>query len=149
MVQPLNFPSYSFRLKSKENKKFIYDIIRKKFVSLQPEEWVRQHCIHYLMKEQNIPSSLINVERTLILNGLKKRYDIVVYYPDGSIFMIIECKSQKIAITQKTFNQIAQYNLVLDASYLMITNGEKHYFAKLDFKKKNYLFLKEFPKFSL
>ena len=63
--------------------------------------------------------------------------------------MIVECKSQKIAITQKTFNQIAQYNLVLDASYLMITNGEKHYFAKLDFKKKNYLFLKEFPKFSL
>jgi hypothetical protein len=87
-VQALNFPKFEYRLKSKENKLSIFDVVRKKFVSLQPEEWVRQHCIHYLINEKKIPISLINVEKELRLKGFKKRYDIVAYNTDGSIYLM-------------------------------------------------------------
>ncbi|MBT8267052.1 MAG: type I restriction enzyme HsdR N-terminal domain-containing protein [Bacteroidia bacterium] len=146
-MQKLNFPSYTFRLKNSENNTLIFDEIRKKFVVLQPEEWVRQHCIKFLIEEKNYPTSLINVEKTLILNGLRKRYDIVIFNPDGSIFLIVECKSYKIKITQDTFDQIARYNMALNAKYLMITNGLEHFSCFIDFKKKSYAFLKEIPKF--
>jgi hypothetical protein len=146
-MQKLNFPSYEFRLKNSENKTLIYDEIRKKFVVLQPEEWVRQHCIKYLITEKKYSKSLINVEKTIIVNNLKKRYDIVIYNSDGSIHLIVECKSFKISITQKTFDQIARYNLALNATYLMVTNGMDHYFAQLIVDKKHYNFLRDFPKF--
>jgi len=94
-VQDLNFPSYTFRLKNSENNIHIFDVIRKKFVLLQPEEWVRQHCIHFLTNEKKYPISLINVEKVVHINGLNKRYDVVVYNPDGSIHLIIECKALK------------------------------------------------------
>jgi hypothetical protein len=119
----LNFPAYEFRFKNSENKVQIFDVIRKKFVVLQPEEWVRQHLVHYLISEKKYPSSLINVEKQLTVNGLKKRYDIVVFNSDGSIEILVECKAPKIAINQITFNQIAQYNMNLNANYLMVSNG--------------------------
>jgi hypothetical protein len=90
-VQNLNFSTYNFRFKNSENKVSIFDTIRKKFVVLQPEEWVRQHCIQFLIKEKGYPESLINIEKELIINALKKRYDIVVFNPDGSIHLIVEC----------------------------------------------------------
>ena len=121
-MQQLNFPNFSFRFKNSENKISIFDVIRKRFVILQPEEWVRQHCVHYLIENKGYPKSLINIEKELIVNTLRKRYDIVVFNPDGSIHLIVECKSPSITINQNTFDQIAQYNLVLNASYLMITN---------------------------
>lgn len=147
-MQKLNFPTYSFRLKNRENKRLIFDDIRKKFVVLQPEEWVRQHCVKYLMKSKNYPKSLINVEKELQVNGLKKRYDIVVFNPDGSINIIVECKSAKISINQDTFDQIAQYNLVLNATYLMVTNGINHYYCSMDFKTERYHFLKDIPDYN-
>jgi len=98
VVQDLNFPKFDYRFKSTENKVSIFDIIRKKFVILQPEEWVRQHCVHYLITQRNYPKSLINVEKELTINGLKKRYDIVVFNPDGSIFLMVECKAPKILL---------------------------------------------------
>jgi len=146
-VQKLNFPTYSFRFKNSENKISIFDEIRKKFVILQPEEWVRQHCVHYLMTEKKYPKSLINVEKELIINDLKKRYDIVVFNPDGSIHLIVECKSAKININQDTFDQIARYNLTLQSSYLMVTNGISHYYCQMDFKKEAYSFLKDIPNY--
>jgi hypothetical protein len=142
-VQKLNFPSYTFRFKNSENKHSIFDEIRKKFIVLTPEEWVRQHCVKFLIFEKGYPKSLINVEKELVLNGRKKRYDIVVYKPNGSIKVLIECKAPKIKITQKTFDQIAQYNLLLDADILMVTNGLNHYYCKMDYEKKCYNFLKE------
>lgn len=148
-MQDLNFSKFSFRFKNKENKPFIFDAIRKKFVSLQPEEWVRQHCIQHLILEKKYPKSLINVEKELMVNGLKKRYDIVIYNPNGSIHVIIECKSPKIKITQATFDQIARYNLTLNASYLMITNGINHYYCKMDLKAERYEFLTEIPNYKL
>lgn len=147
-MQRLNFPTYSFRFKNSENKLSIFDVIRKKFVILQPEEWVRQHCVHYLIKDKHFPKSLINVEKELKVNGLKKRYDIVVFNPDGSIFLVVECKAPQIAITQETFDQIARYNLTLKASFLMVTNGLNHYYCQMDLENERYHFLKDIPNLS-
>jgi hypothetical protein len=144
-VQKLNFPTYSFRFKNSENKVSIFDSIRKKFVILQPEEWVRQHCVSYLIEEKGYPKTLINVEKELIINTLRKRYDIVIYNPDGSIYLIVECKSPKIKINQDVFDQIARYNLVLNAKYLMVTNGLNHYYCQMDFENEQYHFLKDIP----
>ena len=104
-MQDLNFPTYTFRLKNSENNTHIFDVIRKKFVVLQPEEWVRQHCVNFLIKEKKYPISLINVEKVVRINGLNKRYDIVVYNSNGSIHLIIECKAPKIKISQKSHNK--------------------------------------------
>ena len=144
-MQQLNFPKFSFRFKNNENKISIFDVIRKRFVILQPEEWVRQHCIHYLIEFKKYPKSLINIEKELIINTLRKRYDIVVFNPDGSIHLIVECKSPTINIDQNTFDQIAQYNSALNATYLMITNGLNHYYCLMDFKDEKYQFLKDIP----
>ncbi|MCK7590718.1 type I restriction enzyme HsdR N-terminal domain-containing protein [Subsaxibacter sp. CAU 1640] len=147
-MQPLNFPKFQFRFKNSENKISIFDEIRKKFVVLQPEEWVRQHTVHYLMTVKNYPKTLINVEKELTINGLKKRYDVVVFNTDGSIHLIVECKAPQITIDQTTFDQVARYNLSLNASYLMITNGLHHYFCLMDFENERYQFLKDIPVYS-
>ncbi|MEX0314277.1 MAG: type I restriction enzyme HsdR N-terminal domain-containing protein [Allomuricauda sp.] len=147
-MQPLNFPKYSFRIKNSENSLHIFDMVRKKFVLLQPEEWVRQHVLHFLINTKNYPQSLINVEKQLIVNNLKKRYDIVVFKPDGNIDLLVECKAPEIKIDQSTFDQIAQYNYTLKSNYLMVSNGIEHYYCKMDFKREKYMFLKEIPDFS-
>ena len=147
-MQKLNFPTYSFRFKNSENKRLIFDGIRKKFVVLQPEEWVRQHCVEYLIQVKNYPKSWINVEKELKINNLKKRYDIVVFNPDGSIHLVVECKAPTIPISQDTFDQIARYNLKLKATYLMVTNGINHYYCQMDFENERYAFLKDIPDYS-
>ena len=144
----LNFPKYSFRLKNSENKVAVFDVLRKKFVLLTPEEWVRQHVVHFLLKEKNIPQSLLNVEKQLKVHQMIKRYDVVVFKPDGSIWMIVECKAASVPVTQNTFDQIARYNLALKADYLMVTNGLEHYFCQLDYEKEKYHFLKDIPAWS-
>ncbi len=144
----LNFPQYSFRLKNSENKVAVFDVLRKKFVLLTPEEWVRQHVVHFLLKEKNIPQSLLNVEKQLKVHQMIKRYDVVVFKPDGSIWMIVECKAASVPVTQNTFDQIARYNLALKADYLMVTNGLEHYFCQLDYEKEKYHFLKDIPAWS-
>jgi len=146
-VQKLNFPTYTFRFKNSENKRLIFDQIRKKFVVFQPEEWVRQNCVEFLIKEKKYPVSLINVEKELKLNNLKKRYDIVVFNSDGTIHLIVECKSPKIHINQSTFDQIARYNLALKANFLMVTNGINHYYCQMDFDEERYHFLKDIPEY--
>lgn len=147
-MQDLNFPKFEYRLKSTENKVSIFDVIRKKFIILQPEEWVRQHCVHFLINEKKFPKSLINVEKELTINGLKKRYDIVVFNPDGRIHLMVECKSYNITIDQSTFDQIARYNLQLDATYLMVTNGINHYYCEMDMQAERYVFLKDIPDYT-
>ena len=148
-MQKLNFPKCIFRFKNSENKRLIFDEIRKKFVVLQPEEWVRQHCVQYLINEKHYPKSLINVEKELKINDLKKRYDIVVFNSDGSIHLIVECKAPTITIKQNTFDQIARYNLALNAAYLMVTNGLNHYYCTMDFEEERYQFLKDIPEYKL
>ncbi len=147
-MQKLNFPSYSFRLKSTENSRSIFSILRKKFLVLTPEEWVRQHCVHYLIKEKNYSQRLLAEEGKVMVNNLSQRFDIVGFYRDGSTQLIVECKAPEVKITQDTFDQIARYNMTLDATYLMVSNGLNHYFCQLDKVNKSYIFLKDLPLFS-
>lgn len=148
IMEKLNFPEFDFSFKSKENKTFIFDPIRKKWLVLNPEEWVRQHCIQFLLKTKNVPLGFIQVEKKLNVNNTEKRYDLVVFKPDHSIDLLVECKSPKVKITQKTFDQIARYNLVLKSDYLMLTNGLNHFFCKMDFEKRKYLFLPDLPNYN-
>ncbi|MDF4223090.1 type I restriction enzyme HsdR N-terminal domain-containing protein [Maribacter sp. M208] len=147
-MQPLNFPNYTFRVKNSENRTLIFDVIRKKFLVLTPEEWVRQHVVQYLVQEKKYPLSHINVEKQITLNGLKKRYDVVVFKPNGQLHILVECKAPEVSISQMTFDQIAQYNFKLNASYLMVTNGLSHYYCQTDLIAEKYEFMKEIPDFS-
>ncbi len=144
-MQPLNFDRYTFRFKNSENKTAIFDEVRKKFVVLNPEEWVRQHVVRYLIQEKNYPKSLINVEKLLKVNGMVRRYDCVVFNSDGSIFILVECKAPNVAISQNTFDQIARYNMVLQSEYLMVTNGQSHYYCRMDYNDQKYVFLDDLP----
>ena len=144
-MKKLNFPVYSFRFKNSENKVAIFDEIRKKFILLTPEEWVRQHTVQFLLQDKKFPKSHINVEKLIKFNDLSKRYDVVVFQPNGDIFLLIECKAPEVPISQNTFDQIARYNLVLKAKYLMVTNGLNHYFCQMDFENEKYIFLNELP----
>jgi hypothetical protein len=146
-MQKLNLPTYNFKLKSNENKTLIFDIIRKKYMVLTPEEWVRQHFVAFLMEEKKYPTSLIAVEKQLIINNRKKRTDILIFNSEGKPDIIVECKAPKIKITQNTFDQIARYNLKLKANFLVVTNGLEHFYCKMDFENKTYIFLKEIPNY--
>ena len=144
-MQQLNFPTYNFRFKNSENKTSIFDEILKKFIIMTPEEWVRQNVVQYLLQQKKYPKSLVNVEKLLKINGLVKRYDVVVFNNDGSIFILVECKAPEIKISQTTFDQIARYNMTMKAEYLMVTNGLNHYFCQMDFENEKYAFLRELP----
>ncbi len=146
-MQKLNLPSYAFKLKSNENKTLIFDNLRKKHVVLTPEEWVRQHFVQFLIQEKNYPVSLIAIEKQLTINNLKKRTDIVLFSSDGTPNIIVECKAPNIKITQATFDQIARYNLKLNANYLIVTNGLQHFFCMLDKEKETYVFLQDIPSY--
>lgn len=144
----LNLPSYSFKIKNKENKLYIFDMIRKKNVVLTPEEWVRQNFIQFLINEKNYPISLIAIEKQLKVNNLIKRADILIFDKTGNPNIIVECKSSHIRITQEAFDQIARYNLKLSADYLIVTNGLQHFYCKMDHRQMKYIFLKDIPNYN-
>ena len=146
-MQKLNFPSCAFKLKSSENKTLIFDIVRKKYVIVTPEEWVRQHVVHFLLKEKHYPISLIAVEKQLKINKRVKRTDIIVYNKQGTPEILIECKAPSVKITQTTFDQIARYNLSANSNFLMVTNGLAHYFCQIDTDKETYIFLEDIPSY--
>ncbi len=148
-MKQLQFPTYSFRFKNSENKVAIFDEIRKKFIIITPEEWVRQHVVQFLLQDKKYPKSHINVEKLLKINNLTKRYDVVVYKSDGNINVLVECKAPEVKITQSTFDQIARYNMTLNADYLMVTNGLNHYFCKMDYENEKYHFLTELPEYQI
>lgn len=147
-MQRLNFPDCDFRFRNDGGVVSIFDAIRRKFIVLTPEEWVRQHVVQYLLNDMRYPKSLVNVEKVLKVNGLTKRYDVVVFHPDGSIKILVECKAPDVAISQTTFDQIARYNLTMNAEFLMVTNGLNHYFCRMDFGAKQYIFLKSLPQYT-
>ena len=146
-MENLNFPVYDFRYTERENKKYIFDIIRKKYVLLTPEEWVRQNFIRYLLEEKDYIQSLVRVEMFFKLNRLSKRADIALFDRNGRPKVLVECKSPKIAISQVVFEQVARYNLSFKVDFLIVTNGMQHFCCKMDYEKKSYTFLKEIPGF--
>ena len=141
----LNFPNYEFRLKKGGQKRFIFDLIRKKYIELTSEEWVRQNCIRFLIEEKKISRFSIAIEKEIEFNGLKKRFDIVSYSREGNINLLVECKAPNIEINQKTFDQILIYNKILKSKYLMVTNGINHYYCKINEDRNNIKFLANFP----
>lgn len=146
-MQKLNLPDVHLKIKSKENKLFIFDPFRKKDIMLTPEEWVRQHFANYLITDKKYPRSLTVLEKELKLNNTKKRTDILIYNTLGTPEIIVECKASSVKITQQVFDQIARYNLELNAKYLVVTNGLEHYFCQMDFENKRYIFLKDIPNY--
>lgn len=142
-MSKLNFPEYPLTIKEETNQ--IYDIIRKKYVANGPEEVVRQYLIHFLINDRKYPKALINVEKQLKLNKMKRRTDLLVYNKDGQALMIAECKAPQVPITQKTFEQIARYNLTLKVKYLLVTNGLKHFCCSINFENESYEFMNHIP----
>ncbi len=136
---------YPIKIITKDKKKYIFDVIRKKHIVLTPEEWVRQNFIKYLVEEKAYPSGLIGVEQQLPGNDQNFRTDIVIYSRTAKAIMIIECKSEKIKISQDVFDQAAKYNFQFKANYLVVTNGINHYICKLNYQEKSYIFMKEVP----
>ena len=132
-------------MKIEDEKTHIFDVVRKKYLLLTPEEWVRQNFIHYLNKEKNYPLGLMGVEKMVKYNNLKTRADIVLYNIEGNPNIIVECKAPNVKITQDTFNQIAKYNSQLKVKYLIVTNGMKHYCCKMDYETNKITFLEEIP----
>ncbi|MGI6718714.1 MAG: type I restriction enzyme HsdR N-terminal domain-containing protein [Bacteroidales bacterium] len=117
-----------FEPKTRNNNTEIFDPVRKKYVKLTPEEFVRQYVIYYLNKEKKIPYSLMGVEKQIKVNNLAKRPDIIVFKPTGDVFLIVECKAPKVKITDETFYQALRYNLTLNSKFFILTNGE-HWFC--------------------
>ncbi|MFN0274580.1 MAG: type I restriction enzyme HsdR N-terminal domain-containing protein [Chitinophagales bacterium] len=141
----LTFSKYNFTIKTDDTQQLIFDVIRRKYVSLTPEEWVRQHIIHYLLYDHHFPKALISVEKQVVVNTLSKRTDIVLYNTSASPKLIVECKAPEVKITQKTFEQIARYNLSLQVPYLWVTNGATHFLCSIDHQKHNFTFLENLP----
>lgn len=141
----LNFPDYQYSIKSKENKSYIFDPIRKKWLVLNPEEWVRQNCVQFLINEKKIPIGLLQVEKKIEVFNTVKRYDLVVFNTEKKISLLVECKSPSVKITQEAFDQIARYNTVIQSEYLMLTNGLNHFYYQIDFKEKKYIYLTDLP----
>lgn len=141
----LNLPTFDFRLKKENSVVFIFDVIRKKFVKLTPEEWVRQHVVHFLLEQKHYPASLMNVEVGMEIQTMRRRADIVCYESDGGVRLITECKAPEVKITQAVFEQIAQYNMCLKAKYLLVTNGLEHFVCEINAEQKTYTFLQDIP----
>ena len=148
-MTPLNLPEFNFKLKKEDNRTLIFDKTRKKFIVLTPEEWVRQNYIEFLIQHKNYPRSLFAIEMGIKVVNTKKRVDVAVYNTKRKVETLIECKAPNIKITQNTFDQIARYNMTLDAKYLIVTNGITHYYALIDYKNKRYTFIKDIPLFAL
>ena len=144
-MQKLAFNKYSLTIKSNENKRYIFDPIRKKFVRLTSEEWVRQHVIRYLLDDKKAPKSWVNVEKQFTLAGLNKRFDVIVFSANRGVQVLVECKAPSVSITQDTFNQIARYNMKFNAKYMMITNGLNHYYCSFDYENQQYYFCDDLP----
>jgi hypothetical protein len=144
-LKQLNLPQYSFRITGKEGEEVILDPIRKKYVRLTPEEWVRQNFVQYLIHEGKYPPGLLGIEVLSPYNKLKKRVDILVHNRSGMPLMIVECKSPEIRIDEKVFDQIVDYNMGYRVPYIVVTNGIVHYACKIDFELNKFEYLLVIP----
>lgn len=144
----LNLPTYEAKIAVKEGKKIIFDVLRRHYVALTPEEWVRQHFVHFLLAHKGYPQGLMANEVPVQLNGTKKRCDTVLYRRDLTARMIIEYKAPDVEITQAVFDQITRYNMVLKVDYLIVSNGLQHYCCHMDYANNSYTFLRDIPDYA-
>ncbi|HOW25447.1 MAG TPA: type I restriction enzyme HsdR N-terminal domain-containing protein [Bacteroidales bacterium] len=141
----LNFPPYAFQIREKDGQWIIFDRIRRRFVRLTPEEWVRQHMVQYLIEEKKVPATLIAVEKSLRVFQMKKRVDIAVHTSTGTPVLLVECKSPAVMLSQETFDQLARYNLGFPVRFWVVTNGMVHYCCRMDDASRSLHFLNEIP----
>ena len=141
----LNLPQYEIKISEKDGKRMIFDFLRRKYVALTPEEWVRQHFTHYLVEHKGYPKGLLGNEIELQIGDKKLRCDSILYNKVAQPQMIIEYKAPTVPLQQKVFDQISAYNLLLRVDYLIISNGMEHYCCKMDYEHQKYLFLQDIP----
>ncbi len=147
-MQRLNLPTYSFNIKSEAGQDWIFDALRKKWLLLTPEEWVRQHFVRYLMEDRGYPDSLIAIERAVKISGRLLRFDLLVFSRSGVPWMLVECKAPEVVINQLVFDQVSAYNLNLGAPYLVVTNGITHHCLEVGSGlPRGYRFLDHIPDF--
>lgn len=146
---PLNLPDYEIKLSGSPTKPMIFDILRGKYVTLTPEEWVRQHFVHFLINHKGYPATLLANEVKLNVGDKKLRADTVLYSRQLKPQVIIEYKAPQIEITQKVFDQIMVYNMLLHVDYLIVSNGIKHYCCKIDYNNQKYLYLEDIPNYDI
>lgn len=147
MTTTLNLPSFEYKVIKQNGRPVIFDFIRRRYVALTPEEWVRQHFVHFLIEHKGYPRALMANEVQLNLNHTKKRCDTVLYRRDLTAQMILEYKAPDVEITQAVFDQIGRYNLVLHVDYLVVSNGLRHYCCRMDYARNQYQFLPDIPSY--
>jgi hypothetical protein len=145
----INLPPYEIKLREKNGQRQIFDFLRRRYVSLTPEEWVRQHFVHFLIEKKGYPKGLLANEVELRVGDKKLRCDSLLYNKELQPQMIIEYKAPHIEITQRVFDQITVYNFLLHVDYLIVSNGIQHYCCRMDYKKNSWEFLREIPNYSL
>ena len=145
---PLNLPEYPLKVKKNGSRLSVFDRLRKRYVALTPEEWVRQHFVEYLIEEKQFPAALMANEVSLTQNGIKRCCDTLVADREGQPLVIVEYKAPEIEITQQVFDQIVRYNMVLRARYLMVSNGMSHYCCQIDYENNTYSFLNDIPEYA-
>ena len=145
----LNLPTYEIKIAQNGNKQQIFDFLRRKYVALTPEEWVRQHFVHYLVEHKGYPAGLMGNEIELTIGEKRLRCDTILYNKVAQPQMIIEYKSPKIKLQQKTFNQISAYNLLLKVDYLIVSNGIQHVCCRMDYENQKYCFLDDIPDYQI
>ena len=147
-METLNLPKTELKIAIKDDKQLVFDILRRKYVALTPEEWVRQHFVRFLIQEKSYPSECIGNEVSITLNGTKKRCDSVVYGKQAEPLMIIEYKAPNIDITQQVFEQISRYNIRLRVKWLIVSNGLQHYCCQIDYESGTYQFVEDIPTYN-
>jgi|TARA_R110000782_G_scaffold259894_1_gene350892 hypothetical protein len=147
-MHQLNLPEYDYKVKREHDKEYIFDVIRKKYLVLTPEEWVRQHVVSFLIYHKHFPKSFIVIEKGLVFNEMQKRADVLIYNQELQPLFLVECKAPHIKISEATFEQIARYNMVFKVPYLLVTNGMNHYCCKIDFENESYTFLEDIPDYA-
>lgn len=146
-LQKLNFPPFQFDVKRDADQLMILDKVRKKWVVLTPEEWVRQHTIAFLVMERGYPSGLIGVEKIVKINNMNKRFDVVCFNNEAKPVLLVECKAPEVEITQEVLDQALRYNSQLQVNYLLLTNGIRHVIGYIDYENKKLDYLKDIPRF--
>jgi len=147
-MKKLNLPTFEANIKNINNKLSIFDDFRKKFVTLSPEEWVRQHFAHFLVNKKHFPKGLLAMEYAFKLETRQKRVDILAFSQMGQPLLVVECKAADVPIDQNVFDQIARYNMAFKVEYLIVTNGIQHFACKLDYNTLSYKFIEEVPDFN-
>ncbi len=146
-MEPLNLPAAELTLTEREGHTCVFDILRQRYVVLTPEEWVRQHFVHFLIKQKGYPAALLGNEISLAVGTTKKRCDTVLYDLQAHPRMIVEYKAPNVSVNQKVFNQISRYNMALHVDYLTVSNGLSHYCLRMNYEKGNYSFLPDIPQY--